>query len=73
MTGIAHDIVDIFLAVRTKQLQRSAWQNTMRQMAALPEHLMADVDPHAAAATERDLISRSFRKPDGIHKIYSFD
>ncbi len=73
MTGTAHDILDIFLALRTKQLQRYAWENTMRQMAALPKHLMADVDPYAVAAAERELISRSFSKPDGIHKIYSFD
>ncbi|NLS04932.1 hypothetical protein HGP14_16430 [Rhizobium sp. P32RR-XVIII] len=73
MTGTAHEILDIFLAFRTKQIQRAAWQNTMRQMAALPQHLVADVDPYAAAAAERDLISRSFNKPDGINKIYSFE
>ena len=73
MTGTAHEILDIFLAFRTKQIQRAAWQNTMRQMAALPQHLVADVDPYAAAATERDLISRSFSKLDDIDKLYSFD
>ncbi|MBB4228839.1 hypothetical protein [Rhizobium mongolense] len=47
MTEAAHSILDIFFAFRARQLQRTAWENTMRQMTALPCHLIADVDPYA--------------------------
>lgn len=53
MTGTTHEILDIFLAFRTKQIQRAAWQNTMRQMAALPQHLVADVDPYYGIKSNR--------------------
>ncbi|NNH33162.1 hypothetical protein C9413_28175 [Rhizobium sp. SEMIA 4085] len=47
MTEAAHSILNIFFAFRAKQLQRTARENTMRQMTALPSHLIADVDPYA--------------------------
>lgn len=47
MTEAAHSILDIFFAFRARQMQRNAWENTMRQMTALPSHLIADVDPYA--------------------------
>ncbi|SCW56580.1 hypothetical protein SAMN02927900_02721 [Rhizobium mongolense subsp. loessense] len=47
MTEAAHSILDIFFAFRARQLQRTTWENTMRQMTALPSHLIADVDPYA--------------------------
>ncbi|WP_155774433.1 hypothetical protein [Rhizobium etli] len=47
MTETAHSILDIFFTFRARQLQRTAWENTMRQMTALPSHLIADVAPHA--------------------------
>lgn len=73
MTDTVHSVIDAFFAFRSRQIQRSAWDNTMRQMTALPEHLIIDVDPHAAAAAERELMAHSFNKTDGIHKINSFD
>ncbi|ULJ73039.1 hypothetical protein [Rhizobium gallicum] len=47
MTEAAHSILDVFFAFRARQLQRTTWENTMRQMTALPSHLIADVDPYA--------------------------
>lgn len=73
MNDVVHSAIDAFVAFRSRQMQRSAWDNTMRQMTALPGHLIADVDPYAAAATERKLLATNFKKSDGIHKIYSFD
>ena len=73
MTDAVHSAIDAFFAFRSRQIQRSAWENTMRQMSVLPHHLIADVDVHAAAATERELIAKPFNKSDGIHKLYSFD
>lgn len=73
MTDAVHSVIDAFFAFRSRQLQRAAWDNTIRQMTALPEHLILDVDPYAAGAAERDLIAHSFNKSDGIHKINSFD
>jgi hypothetical protein len=73
MTDTVHSVIDAFLAFRSRQIQRAAWDNSIRQMSALPAHLIIDVDPYAASAAERDLIAHSFKKSDGIHKINSFD
>lgn len=47
MTDTVHSAIDAFFAFRSRQIQRAAWDNTMRQMTALPHHLIADVDPYA--------------------------
>jgi hypothetical protein len=73
MTDTVHSAIDAFFAFRSRQIQRAAWDNTMRQMTALPHHLIADVDPYASASAERELTRKTFNKTDGIHKIYSFD
>lgn len=73
MTDTVQTAIDAFFALRSRQIQRTAWNNTIRQMTALPPHLIADVDPYAAAAAERELMTKSFNKTDGIHKINSFD
>ncbi|TCU12963.1 hypothetical protein [Rhizobium sullae] len=36
MTGTAYSILDTFFAFRARQLQRTAWENTIRQMSTLP-------------------------------------
>lgn len=46
MTDTVHSAIDAFFAFRSRQIQRAAWDNTMRQMTALPHHLIADVDPY---------------------------
>ncbi|WP_143534249.1 hypothetical protein [Rhizobium sullae] len=46
MTGTAYSILDTFFAFRARQLQRTAWENTRRQMSTLPSHLIADVAPY---------------------------
>jgi hypothetical protein len=73
MSDTVQTAIDAFFAFRSRQIQRSAWENTMRQMNTLPHHLIADVDPHAASAAERELIAKPFNRTDGIHKLYSFD
>lgn len=46
MTDTVQTAIDAFFALRSRQIQRTAWSNTMRQMTALPHHLIADVDPY---------------------------
>ncbi|QRM45158.1 hypothetical protein [Rhizobium sp. BG4] len=46
MTDTVQTAIDAFFALRSRQIQRTAWNNTMRQMTALPHHLIADVDPY---------------------------
>jgi hypothetical protein len=68
MTDTVHSAIDAFFAFRSRQIQRAAWDNTMRQMTALPHHLIADVDPYASIRSEQfdSQKTRVFRTAENI-------
>ncbi|MFP3546908.1 hypothetical protein SB748_26090 [Rhizobium sp. SIMBA_035] len=72
MTDTVHSAIDAFFAFRSRQIQRAAWDNTMRQMTALPHHLIADVDPYACRDQLDEIPPKALETPEQTQRLRFF-